>query len=90
MDVQARRDVVDRPVSRRKSSRVAFASIWAYALASGLVAVGVSEVIASLTPPSRLRTSLQLATIPVVAVLAGLGCQRALVRLRAFVAHNHG
>jgi FtsH-binding integral membrane protein len=89
MGSQARSDTVE---ARRSSLslRVALASIWAYALASGLIALGVTELITAVVPPGQLRFLLELATVVLVAVTAGLACQNTLTRLRSFLtAHRH-
>jgi hypothetical protein len=64
---------------------VAFVSIWAYALLAGLLALGTTRAIAAFIPPRPLRTQLQWATLPAVAILAGLTCETALMRVRSLI-----
>jgi hypothetical protein len=84
MNLQARYDAGETWAN--SSLRLAFVSIWVYALAAGLVALGLTEVIAALTQPSAARSSLQLATMLIVAVVAGLACERTLTSLRSVFA----
>jgi len=84
VDVQARRSELTQSRRNRRSGR-AVASVWVYALASGFVALGLTEVIAALTDPGEMRSSLQWATIPVVAVVAGLACESTLTRVRLLI-----
>jgi hypothetical protein len=63
------------------SPTVAFVSIWVYALAAGFVALGISHGIPAIIHPRYLRVPLQWATIPAVAVLAGLAGGSALTRV---------
>ena len=86
MGAQVNSGAGDAPASSGTSPRGAFALIWAYALASGLVAYGLTEVIAALTKPSYVRVPLQWATMPTVAVVAGLACESTLTRLRSLLA----
>jgi hypothetical protein len=65
--------------------RVVFASIWTYALAWGFLAYGLTDTIAAVTHPGNVRLLLQLGTIPVTAVVAGLACKRTL---STFYAHR--
>jgi hypothetical protein len=64
----------------------ALAWIWAYAIASGLVAFGITQIIAVLDVPRGWRDPLQLSAIPAVAVVAGLACNSALTRVRSAIA----
>ena len=57
---------------------VTFASIWAYALAAGFVALGITNGLSAVVP-RYLRVPLQWATIATVAFLAGLACENVLV-----------
>jgi hypothetical protein len=70
------------------SPRLLFASIWTYALACGFLAYGLTQVVAAVTQPSGLRLSLQLGTIPVTAVAAGLVCERALSTFYALIGNR--
>jgi hypothetical protein len=88
MGVQAGSDVAEAHGSS-SSPRLAFASIWAYAFGAGLVALGLAAAITAFTQPSGLRVSLQWATIPVVAVVAGLACESTLARLYSLVGSHH-
>lgn len=58
----------------------AVAAIWFYALAAGFVALVLTEVIAALAAPRSLWLPLQLVTIPLVAIAAGLACGTAMGR----------
>lgn len=73
-------------VSSSSAPHLLFGSIWIYAIASGLIALALTEIIAAIAPPGGLRLSLQLTTIPVVAGTAGIACERTLSGLRTFVA----
>ena len=73
-------------VSSSSAPHLLFGSIWIYAIASGLIALALTEIIAAIAPPGGLRLSLQLTTIPVVAGTAGIACERTLLGLRTFVA----
>lgn len=73
-------------VGSSSAPHILFASIWIYAIASGLIALALTEIIAAIAPPGSLRLSLQLTTVPVVAGTAGIACQRTLSGLRTFVA----
>jgi hypothetical protein len=86
MSTRAESDAGELLTSRVSSSRLLFASIWMYALASGLLAYGLTEVVAAVTVPSSLRLSLQLGTIPVTAVAVGLTCERTLGTVYVFIA----
>ena len=86
MTAQAKSDADEALTSGAGSPRVLFASIWAYVLASGFLAYGLTEAIAVVTQPSSLRLSLQLGTIPVTAVVAGLACKRTLSTFYALIA----
>ena len=89
MGVQAGSDVAEAHGSSSSSPRLAFVSIWAYAFGAGLVALGLAAAITAFTQPSGLRVSLQWATIPVVAVVAGLACESTLARLYSLVGSHH-
>jgi hypothetical protein len=75
--------------SSNSAPYILFASIWAYALASGLIAFGLTEIIAAIVRPGSLRLSLQMAAIPVVAGTAGIACERTLTALRSLVASRN-
>lgn len=68
--------------SDRVVTRATVASIWAYALTSGFVALGITQLIGLFVHPRSARLGVQCATIIVVALLAGLGCDSALARVR--------
>jgi hypothetical protein len=71
-------DVADEEgVSLGKAHALAFLSIWAYALTAGFVALGIAHGIPAIVP-RYLRVPLQWATIPLVALLAGLACEKVL------------
>jgi hypothetical protein len=74
--------------SSNSAPYIFFALIWAYALAAGLIAFGLTEIVAAIVQPGSLRLSLQLAAIPVVAVAAGVACERTLTALRSLVANR--
>jgi len=78
MSTQAKSDAGKALASGISYPRLILVSIWAYALVSGFLAYGLTEVVAAVTHPSNLRLSLQLAVIPVTAVAAGLACERTL------------
>lgn len=73
-------------VSSIGAPHLLFASIWIYAVAAGLIALALTEIIAAIARPGGLRLSLQLITIPVVAGTAGIACERTLSGVRSFVA----
>jgi hypothetical protein len=75
--------------SRSTPPRLALVSMWAFALASGLVAFGLTEVIGALVAERSVRVSLQFATIPAVAVVAGLTCEGTLMRVRSAIGGRH-
>ena len=60
------------------ATAAAFVSIWAYAIAAGFVALGISHAVIH---ARYLRVPLQWATIPMVALLAGLACENVLARV---------
>lgn len=64
---------------RGPSPRLAFASIWLYAFTSGLAALALIRGIISLTHSEGLPMLFQLATMLIVAVVAGLSCERILI-----------
>jgi hypothetical protein len=86
MSTQAKSDTDEALTSGIGSPRLLFASIWAYALASGFLAYGLTEVVTAVTRPSSLRLSLQLGTISVTAVAAGFACERTVNTFCAFIA----
>jgi hypothetical protein len=86
MSTQAKSDAGEALTSGICFPRVLFASIWAYALASGFLAYGLTDAIAAVTDPGSLRLSLQLGTIPVTAVVAGLACQPTLSTFYTLIA----
>jgi hypothetical protein len=75
--------------SRSTSPRAPLASIWAVALASGLVALGLTEVIGALVAQRTVRVSLQVATIFGVSIVAGIACERTLMRVRSAIGDRH-
>jgi hypothetical protein len=75
--------------SRSTPPHVVLVSIWAFALVSGLVAFGLTEVIGALVAQRSVRGSLQLATIPVVAIVAGLACESTLTRVLSAIDDRH-
>lgn len=81
MAAQARNVANATIASIAASPQLLFVSVWVYALASGLLAYGVAEIIAAITQPNGLRLTLQMATIPAVAVPAGLVAGRGLAAL---------
>jgi hypothetical protein len=85
MNTQVKSDTGEAMRGGMGSPRFLFASIWTYALASGFLAYGLTEVFAAVTDPGSLRLSLQLGTIPVTAVAAGVACERALGTLYALI-----
>lgn len=86
MSMQAKSDADEELTSGISCPRLILASIWVYALASGLLACGLTEVIAAMTHPGSLRLSLQLGAIPVTAVAAGLACERTLSTFYVLIA----
>jgi hypothetical protein len=75
--------------SRSTSPRVPLASVWAIALASGLVALGLTEVIGALVAQRIVRVSLQVVTISGVSIVAGIACESTLMRLRSAIGVRH-
>jgi len=69
--------------------RVPLVSIWAVALASGLVALGLTEAISALAVQRSMRVFLQIATILVISVVAGLVCESTLMRVRSAINDRH-
>ena len=74
---------------RITTPRVAFVSMWAFALASGLVALGLTDAIGVLVTQRSVRVPLQFATIPTVAIVAGLDCEGTLMRVRSVIGGRH-
>jgi hypothetical protein len=70
-------------------ARAPLASIWAVALASGFVALGLTEVIAALVAPRSLRVCLQITTISAVSIVAGIACESTLLRVRSAISDRH-
>jgi hypothetical protein len=87
--LRAREDSGTGVDGRSMPPHVAFVSMWAFALASGLVAFGLTEVIGALVAERSVRVSLQFATIPAVAVVAGLTCEGTLMRVRSAIGGRH-
>jgi hypothetical protein len=81
MSTHVKSDADEEGGDRSTTPAVAFASIWAYALAAGFVALGITHGIPAIVHPRYLRVPLQWATIPIVALLAGLACENALMRI---------
>jgi hypothetical protein len=86
METHVKSDADEDRAGRSITPPVAFASIWAYALASGFVALGITQATAVFVHPRSLRLPLQWATILVVALTAGLVCESALTRVRSLIA----
>jgi hypothetical protein len=80
MRTHVNNDADEEGAGRGKAPAVAFVSIWAYALTAGFVALGITHGIPAIIP-RYLRVPLQWATIPVVALLAGLACEKVLTRV---------
>jgi hypothetical protein len=80
MRTQISSDADEEGASRGKAPAVAFVSIWAYAVAAGFVALGITHGIPAIMP-RYLHVPLQWATIPVVALPAGLACEKVLTRV---------
>jgi hypothetical protein len=85
MDAQPRAGALTSQSEVAGSARMAFASIWAYTLAAGLLAYVVTVILAAVLRPGSLRVSLQVGTISAVALISGLTCESVLVRWRAIV-----
>jgi hypothetical protein len=75
--------------NRSTSSRVPLASIWAVALASGFVALGLTEVIGAFVAQRTVRVSLQITTISGVSIVAGIACESTLMRVRSAIGDRH-
>lgn len=75
--------------SRSTAPHVVLVSIGAFALASGFLAFGLTEVIGALVVQRSVRGSLQLATIPAVAIVAGLACGSTLTRVLSAIGDRH-
>ncbi len=89
-DGKSARENSDAAADRRGTSpHVVLVSIGAFALASGLVAFGLTEAIGALVAQRSVRGSLQLVTIPVVAIVAGLACESTLTRVRSAIGDRH-
>jgi hypothetical protein len=71
--------------SRSTPPRAPLAVVWAVALASGLVALGLTEVIGAFVAQRTVRVSLQVATISGVSIVAGIACESTLMRVRSAI-----
>jgi len=79
MRTHVKSDASEEDTGHGTAPAVAFASIWAYALAVGFVALGITHGLSAVIP-RYLRVPLQWATIATVALLAGLACESVLAR----------
>jgi hypothetical protein len=86
MAVPVKADGDGKTVSDGRVSRITVVSIWAYALAVGFVALGITQMIGLFVHARSTRLGAQCATIIVVALLAGLACDSAVTRIRALAA----
>ncbi len=89
MTVHARGDAGTTQGPSAGPALVAFASIWAYAVAGGLAALGLTRVADAVTEPGRVRDLLQVIVLCAVALPAGLACESILASLGDRVAGRH-